>query len=46
VPFEQAALATVLFRVVYYLVPFLVSLGFYRRLLRGESELAPESGAR
>jgi uncharacterized protein (TIRG00374 family) len=46
VPFEQAALATVLFRVVYYLVPFLVSLGFYRRLLRGESELVPESGAR
>jgi uncharacterized protein (TIRG00374 family) len=45
VPFEQAALATVLFRVVYYFIPFLVSLGFYRRLLRGESELAPESGA-
>jgi uncharacterized protein (TIRG00374 family) len=45
VPFEQAALAAVLFRVVYYFIPFLVSLGFYRRLLRGESELAPESGA-
>jgi uncharacterized protein (TIRG00374 family) len=45
VPFEQAALATVLFRVVYYLVPFLVSLVFYRRLLRGKSELAPASGA-
>ena len=41
VPFEQAALAAVLFRVVYYLIPFLVSLGFYRRLLRGESELTP-----
>jgi uncharacterized protein (TIRG00374 family) len=44
-PFEQAALATVLFRIVYYLVPFLVSLGFYRRLLRGKSELAPASGS-
>ena len=46
VPFEQAALTAILFRVVYYFIPFLVSLGFYRRLLRGESELAPESDAR
>ena len=33
VPFEQAILAAILFRIVYYFVPFLVSLGFYRRLL-------------
>jgi uncharacterized protein (TIRG00374 family) len=34
VPFHQAVLAAILFRVVYYLVPYLVSLGFYWRLLR------------
>ncbi len=34
VPLGQAALAAVLFRLVYYIVPFLVSLAFYRRLLR------------
>jgi uncharacterized protein (TIRG00374 family) len=33
VPLEQALLAAVLFRVVYYFVPFLISLAFYRRLL-------------
>lgn len=39
VPLEQAILAAILFRVVYYFVPFLLSLSFYRRLLRGaESE--------
>lgn len=35
VPLEQALLASVLFRLVYYLVPFGVSLAFYWRLLRG-----------
>jgi uncharacterized protein (TIRG00374 family) len=35
VPIQQAALAAVLFRLVYYLVPYLISLGLYRRLLRG-----------
>jgi uncharacterized protein (TIRG00374 family) len=34
VPFHQAVLASILFRVVYYLVPYVVSLGFYWRLLR------------
>ncbi len=34
VPFASAVLAIIFFRVVYYFVPFLVSLGFYRRLLR------------
>ena len=33
-PFHQAVLASILFRVVYYLVPYVVSLGFYWRLLR------------
>jgi uncharacterized protein (TIRG00374 family) len=40
VPFEQAVVAAVLFRAVYYLTPFLVSLGFYRRLMRAEGKLA------
>jgi uncharacterized protein (TIRG00374 family) len=31
VPFAQAALAAVLFRVVYYFIPFFASLGFYWR---------------
>jgi uncharacterized protein (TIRG00374 family) len=31
---HQAVLAAILFRVVYYLVPYVVSLGFYWRLLR------------
>jgi uncharacterized protein (TIRG00374 family) len=34
VPFAQAVLASVLFRVVYDFVPFLMSLAMYRRLLR------------
>ena len=34
VPLRSAVLAAILFRVVYYFIPFLVSLGFYRRLLR------------
>ncbi len=34
VPLGTAVLASILFRVVYYFLPFFVSLGFYRRLLR------------
>ncbi len=34
VSFGHAVLAAILFRIVYYFVPFLFSLGFYRRLLR------------
>jgi uncharacterized protein (TIRG00374 family) len=34
VPFAQAVLASVLFRVVYDFVPFLASLAVYRSLLR------------
>jgi glycosyltransferase 2 family protein len=36
VPFGQALLAAILFRAVYYFIPFLFSLGFYWRLMRGE----------
>ncbi len=36
VPLGQAVLAAVLFRVVYYFVPFGVSLAFYWRLLKGK----------
>jgi uncharacterized protein (TIRG00374 family) len=34
VSFEQAFLASVLFRVIFFLIPYIVSLIFYRRLLR------------
>jgi uncharacterized protein (TIRG00374 family) len=34
VPFQQAVLAAILFRVVYYLIPYVVSLAFYWHLLR------------
>ena len=34
VPLEEAVLVSVLFRLVYYVIPFLVSLAFYRRIMR------------
>ena len=34
VPLEEAVLASVLFRAVYYMVPFAISLAFYRGVLR------------
>jgi uncharacterized protein (TIRG00374 family) len=34
IPGSTAVLAAILFRIVYYFVPFLISLGFYYRLLR------------
>lgn len=43
VPFGQAVLAAILFRAIYYFVPFLGSLGFYWRLMREEDKLAPGS---
>lgn len=33
VPLQTAILAAILFRVVYYFIPYLVSLGLYRRIL-------------
>jgi uncharacterized protein (TIRG00374 family) len=40
VPLEHAVLAAVLFRVVYYFIPFGLSLAFYWRLLRTIREVA------
>jgi uncharacterized protein (TIRG00374 family) len=34
VPIQTALLSAILFRIIYYFIPFLISLGFYRRLLR------------
>jgi uncharacterized protein (TIRG00374 family) len=34
VPIGTAVLAAILFRIIYYFIPFLASLAFYRRLLR------------
>lgn len=36
VPLAEAILIAILFRVVYYFIPFAISLGFYRHLLRGQ----------
>ena len=43
VPLQQAVLAAILFRVVYYLLPYLVSLGFYWRLLRRLGHATPQA---
>ena len=40
VPLEEAVLASILFRAVYYTAPFGISLLFYRRMLRA-GELSP-----
>jgi len=39
VPLSTAILASILFRIVYYFVPFLVSLQFYHRLLRNKPDI-------
>jgi uncharacterized membrane protein YbhN (UPF0104 family) len=38
VPFSQGVLVAILFRVVYYFVPFIVSSAFYWDLLRGRGK--------
>jgi uncharacterized protein (TIRG00374 family) len=38
VPFSQSVLAAILFRVLYYFIPFVVSLGFYWSLLKETRE--------
>ncbi|MGD8625406.1 MAG: flippase-like domain-containing protein [Anaerolineae bacterium] len=38
IPLEQAVLASILYRVVYSVAPYLVSLGFYRLVLHPEQE--------
>ncbi len=45
VPFHRAVLASILFRVVYYLIPYLVSLGFYWWLLRRLGHATAETSA-
>lgn len=42
VPLRSAILAVVLFRLVYYIVPFMISLLFYRRLLEEAGGEIPE----
>jgi uncharacterized protein (TIRG00374 family) len=42
VPLEQAVVASILFRVVYYMAPYAFSLAFYRSVLRSKGCL--ESG--
>jgi uncharacterized protein (TIRG00374 family) len=44
VPLQQAVLSAILFRVVYYLIPYLASLGFYWRLLQQVGRVRPEVG--
>lgn len=41
VPFSQGILASILFRVLYYFVPFVVSLGFYWSLLKETNSKMP-----
>jgi uncharacterized protein (TIRG00374 family) len=47
IPLEKAVLAAILYRVVYSIVPYLVSLAFYRMLLRenddGKSQVEQEA---
>ncbi len=40
VPLEEAVLLSILFRAIYYMIPFGISLGFYRKLMRAQV-LAP-----
>jgi glycosyltransferase 2 family protein len=40
VPFGQSVLAAILFRVLYYFVPFVFSLGFYLSLVNGDHSKA------
>jgi len=44
VPLEQAVLVSFLFRLVYYMIPFGVSLLFYRNILRERIPLGAAQG--
>ena len=44
VPLEQGVLVSFLFRLVYYMVPFGVSLLFYRNVLRARVNLGAGQG--
>jgi uncharacterized protein (TIRG00374 family) len=43
VSFDRAVLASILFRVIYFFIPYLVSLTLYRGLLRDAPEITPDS---
>jgi uncharacterized protein (TIRG00374 family) len=43
VPLQQAVLAAILFRVVYYMIPYVVSLGVYWHLLRRVGRGQPQA---
>lgn len=38
VPFDRAVLASILFRLTYFFIPYMVSLGFYWKLLHNRSD--------
>lgn len=38
IPFEIAVLASILYRVIFMIIPYLISLGFYRFVLRSQDE--------
>jgi uncharacterized protein (TIRG00374 family) len=42
ISFEKAVLASILYRAVYSIAPYLVSLGLYRHILRGKGSSAQE----
>jgi uncharacterized protein (TIRG00374 family) len=44
VPFAQAGLAVILFRIIYDFIPFLVSLLFYRQILRHSNQAGQSDG--
>jgi len=44
VPFSQGVLGAILFRVLYYFVPYIVSLGFYWNLLKETRQKPDEAG--
>jgi hypothetical protein len=41
---EPALLASILFRAVYFMAPYVVSLAFYRQLLRGGGQSRAATG--
>ena len=46
VPLEEAVLVAILFRVIYYMAPFAISLAFYHRVMKVGSDNSPQEGSR
>jgi uncharacterized protein (TIRG00374 family) len=44
-PFQRAILAAILFRVIYYLIPYVITLALYRRLLRYKEQPQAHDGS-